>query len=168
MHNPHPESDYLRRIFEDTQVLRKPVTGIVTGYHILPYVLVAPDEEQGQRSVEIRGKIRVSPRMILTPRHFGQTYEQLFDDPQLMDRALFGRVFSFLYAGRQNVQLESEELRITRVDRDPRAQIERALDELMRGEILDTGVIFGPNVKFYPVSIERFISEILDREFPHA
>jgi len=66
------------------------------------------------------------------------------------------------------VQLESEELRITRVDRDPRAQIERALDELMRGEILDTGVILGPNVKFYPVSIERFISEILDREFPHA
>ena len=168
MHNPHPESDYLRRIFEDTQVLRKPVTGIVTGYHILPYVLVAPDEEQGQRSVEIRGKIRVSPRMILTPRHFGQTYEQLFDDPQLMDRTLFGRVFSFLYAGRQNVQLESEDLRITRVDRDPRAQIELALDELMRGEILDTGVILGPNVKFYPVSIERFISEILDREFPHA
>jgi hypothetical protein len=29
-------------------------------------------------------------------------------------------------------------------------------------------VILGPNVKFYPVSIERFISEILDREFPHA
>ena len=168
MHNPHPESEHLRQIFEDTQVLRKPVTGIVTGYHVLPYVLVAPDEEQGQRSVEIRGKIRVSPRMILTPRHLGQTYEQLFDDPQLMDRTLFGRVFSFLYAGRQNVQLESEELRITRVDRDPRAQIERALDELMRGEILDTGVILGPNVKFYPVSIERFISEILDREFPHA
>ncbi len=168
MHSTHPESDYLRRIFEDTQVLRKPVTGIVTGYHVLPYVLVAPDEEQGQRSVEIRGKIRVSPRMILTPRHLGQTYEQLFDDPQLMDRTLFGRVFSFLYAGRQNVQLESEDLRITRVDRDPRAQIERALDDLMRGEILDTGVILGPNVKFYPVSIERFISEILDREFPHA
>ena len=168
MHSTHPESDHLRRIFEDTQVLRKPVTGIVTGYHVLPYVLVAPDEEQGQRSVEIRGKIRVSPRMILTPRHLGQTYEQLFDDPQLMDRTLFGRVFSFLYAGRQNVQLESEDLRITRVDRDPRAQIERALDDLMRGEILDTGVILGPNVKFYPVSIERFISEILDREFPHA
>ncbi|MBS1116098.1 MAG: hypothetical protein H6Q87_482, partial [candidate division NC10 bacterium] len=61
---------------------------------------------------------------------------------------------------------ESEDLRISRIDRDPRAQIERALDELMRGEILDTGVIFSPEVKFYPVSIERFISEILDREFP--
>ena len=167
MYNPHPESEHLRRIFEDTQVLRKPITGIVTGYHVLPYVLVGPDEEHGQRSVEIRGKIRVSPRMILTPRHLGQTYEQLFDDPQLMDRTLVGRVFSFLYAGKQNVQLESEDLRITRVDRDPRAQIDRALDELMRGEILDTGVIFSPEVKFYPVSIERFITEILDKEFPH-
>lgn len=167
MHNSQPDSEHLRRVFEDTQVLRKPIAGIVTGYHVLPYVLVGPDEEHGQRSVEIRGKIRVSPRMILTPRHLGQTYEQLFDDPQLMDRTLVGRIFSFLYAGRQNVQLESEDLRITRIDLDPRAQIDRALDELMRGEILDTGVIFAPEVRFYPVSIERFISEILDREFPH-
>ncbi len=136
------------------------------GYHVLPYVLVAPDEEQAQRAVEIRGKIRVSPRMILTPRHLGQTYEQLFDDPQLMDRTLIGRVFSFLYANRHNVQLESEDLRINRVERDPRAQIDRALDELMRGEILDTGVILAPDVKFYPVSVERFIAEILDQEFP--
>ncbi len=158
--------EYLRRIFENTQVVRKPISGIVAGYHVLPYVLVAPDEEQAQHAVEIRGKIRVSPKMILTPRHFGQTYEQLFDDPQLMDRTLVGRVFTFLYAHRQNVQLENQDLRITRVDRDPRAQIDRALDELMRGEILDTGVIFAPEVKFYPVSIERFIAEILDQEFP--
>jgi hypothetical protein len=166
MTSPHPDSDYLRRVFEDTQVLRKPIAGIVTGYHVLPYVLVAPDEEQAQRAVEIRGKIRVSPRMILTPRHLGQTYEQLFDDPQLMDRTLIGRMFSFLYANRHNVQLESEDLRINRVERDPRAQIDRALDELMRGEILDTGVILAPDVKFYPVSVERFIAEILDQEFP--
>ncbi|MEI8190755.1 MAG: hypothetical protein WCI75_13665 [candidate division NC10 bacterium] len=166
MYNTHPEPEHLRRVFEDTQVLRKPIAGIVTGYHILPYVLVAPDEEQTQRAVEIRGKIRVSPRMVLTPRHLGQTYEQLFDDPQLMDRTLVGRMFSFLYAHRQNVQRESEELKIVKVDRDPRAQIDRALDELMRGEILDPGLIFAPDVKFYPVSIERFISEILDQEFP--
>jgi hypothetical protein len=166
MFNAHPESDHLRRIFEDTQILRKPISGIVTGYHVLPYVLVAPDEEQTQRAVEIRGKIRVSPRMILTPRHLGQTYEQLFDDPQLMDRTLVGRVFSFLYANRQNVQLENQDLRINRVERDARAQIDRAMDELMRGEILDTGLIFAPDVKFYPVSVERFIAEILDQEFP--
>jgi hypothetical protein len=83
-----------------------------------------------------------------------------------MDKTLVGRVFSFLYAARQNVQLQSDDLRITRAERDPRAQIERALDDLMREEILNTGVILSPDVKFYPVSIERFITEILDREFP--
>jgi hypothetical protein len=158
MYSSHRDPEYLKRVFDDTQILRRPIAGIVTGYHVLPYVLVGPDVEQGQHAVEIRGKIRVSPKLLLTPRHLGQTYEQLFDDPELMDRALVGRVFSFLYAARQNVQLE----------RDPRAQVDRALDELMRGEILDTGVIFSPDVKFYPVSIERFIAEILDREFPQS
>jgi hypothetical protein len=138
----------------------------VTGYHVLPYILVAPDEEQKQRSVEIRGRIRVSPRLIISPRHLGQTYGELFDDPELMDKTLVGRVFSFLYSARHNVQLESDDLRIIRAERDPRSQIEQALDDLMRGEVLDTGLILSPDVKFYPISIERFISEILDREFP--
>jgi hypothetical protein len=162
------DPEYLKRVFEDTQVLRRPITGILAGYHVLPYVLVAPDAEQSQHAVEIRGKIRVSPKLLLTPRHLGQTYEQLFDDPELMDRNLVGRVFSFLYASRQNVQLAHEDLRIAKLERDPRAQLDRALDELLQGEILDTGLIFSPDVKFYPISIERFISEILDREFPQA
>jgi hypothetical protein len=166
MFETQPDPEYLRRVFEDTQVVRKPITGIVTGYHVLPYILVAPDEEQGQHSVEIRGRIRVSPRLILSPRHLGQTYGELFDDPKLMDQTLVGRIFSFLYAARHNVRLESDDLRIVRAGRDPRTQIDRAMDELMRGEILDTGVILSPDVKFYPVSIERFITEILDREFP--
>jgi hypothetical protein len=166
MFGTHPEPEYLKRVFEDTQVLRKPITGILTGYHVLPYILVGQDGEQSQRSVEIRGKIRVSPRLILSPRHVGQTYGELFDDPDVMDKTLVGRIFSFLYAARQNVQLESDDLRIIKAERDPRSQIERALDDLMRGEILDTGVIFSPDVKFYPISVERFIAEILDREFP--
>jgi hypothetical protein len=164
----HPESEYLRKVFEDTQVLRKPISGFVTGYHVLPYILVAPDVEQGQRSVEIRGRIRVSPRLVLSPRHLGQTYGELFHDPEIMEKALVGRIFSFLYAGRQNIQLESDDLRVIRAERDPRSQIDRALDELARGEILDTGVILSPDAKFYPVSIERFILEILDREFPRT
>ncbi len=168
MSRSQPDPEYLKRVFEDTQVLRKPIAGIVAGYHVLPYVLVGPDTEQSQHAVEIRGKIRVSPKLILTPRHLGQTYEQLFDDPQLMDRALVGRVFSFLYAGRHNVQLENEDLTIIKADREPRVQLDRALDELMQREILDTGVIFAPDVKFYPISIERFITEILDREFPQG
>jgi hypothetical protein len=77
-----------------------------------------------------------------------------------------GRVFGFLYSNRPNVQLESDELKITRSAREARAQLDVALDQLMRGEILDTGLIFSPDVKFYPVSLERFISEILEREFP--
>ena len=166
MFGSHPDPEYLKRIFEDTQILRKPITGIVTGYHVLPYILVGPDKEESQKSVEIRGRIRVSPRMIISPRHLGQTYGELFDDPDLMDKNLVGRVFSFLYAARQNVQLESDDLQIIRRENDPRSQIERAHDDLMRGEVLDTGLIFSPDVKFYPISIERFIAEILDREFP--
>jgi hypothetical protein len=168
MFSSHAEPEYLKRVFEDTQILRKPITGIVTGYHSLPYVLVGPDEERSQWSVEIRGRIRVSPRLVISPRHLGQTYGELFDDPELMDKTLVGRIFSFLYAARHNVQLESDDLRIIRAERDPRSQVERALDDLMRGEVLDTGLIFSPDVKFYPVSIERFIAEILDREFPRT
>jgi hypothetical protein len=168
MDGSHAEPEYLRRVYEDTQVLRKPVTGIVSGYHVLPYILVGPDEEQHQRSIEIRGRIRVSPRLIISPRHVGQTYGELFNDPEVMDKALVGRIFSFLYAGRHNVQLESDDLRIIKAERDPRSQVEQALDDLMRGEILDTGLILSPDVKFYPVSIERFITEILEREFPRT
>jgi hypothetical protein len=39
------------------------------------------------------------------------------------------------------------------------------LDELVRREIINTGVIRSPDVRYYPVSIDRFIREILDQEF---
>ena len=32
-------------------------------------------------------------------------------------------------------------------------------------EVIDTGVIVSPDVRFYPVSIDRFIREILGQEF---
>ena len=166
MDSAHPDFEHLKRVFEATEVLRKPISGIVTGYHLLPYILVGPIDEAGDHSVEIRGRIRVSPRLIISPRHLGQTYNDLFNDSEIMDKTLVGRLFSFLYASRPNVQLESDELKITRSSRDARAQLDVALDQLMRGEILDTGLIFSPDVKFYPVSLERFITEILDREFP--
>ena len=107
----------------------------------------------------------MSPRLVLAPGRHGQTYGELFHDPEVMDQALVARVFSFLYSARHQVTLESEDLKIIRSDRDPQAQINRALDELMRREIIDTGVILCPRVRFYPVSIDRFITEILDEEF---
>jgi hypothetical protein len=56
-------------------------------------------------------------------------------------------------------------LKVTKADRDPTSQVNRALEELTRREIINTGVILCPNIRFYPVSIDRFITEILEREF---
>lgn len=159
------DPEFVKSIFDQTQILRKPMTGIIAGYHILPYILVGPQEEREQRSVEIRGKIRVSPRLVISPSHRGPTYGDVFDDPEVMDRALVARIFSFLYTSRHQVQIESEDLKIAKSDREPRAQLNLAMDELMRREVINTGVIFCPRVKFYPVSIDRFLTEILEDEF---
>ncbi len=159
------DPEFLKHLFETTEILRKPITGIIAGYHILPYILVGPQEEQPHRSVEIRGKIKVSPRLVLAPGRAGQTYGDLFKENELMDQALVARVFSFMYSSKHQVMLESEDLKIQRWDRNPQTQIERALDELAQRETINTGVILSPNVRFYPVSLDRFITEILDQEF---
>ena len=156
---------FLRGIFERTRVLRKPITGIVVGYHVLPYILVGPDVEMERGAVEIRGKIRVSPRLVIQPGEAGQTYGEVFGESEYMDRTIVGRVFAFRYAARRHAEIESEDLIIRPTEGDPEARIERIIDELARREILDTGLILSPDVKFYPVSIDRFLHEILDREF---
>ncbi len=159
------DPEFLKHLFETTEILRKPITGIIAGYHVLPYILVGPQEEQPHRSVEIRGKIKVSPRLVLAPGRAGQTYGDLFKENELMDQALVARVFSFMYSSKHQVMLESEDLKIQRWDRNPQTQIERALDELAQRETINTGVILSPNVRFYPVSLDRFVTEILDQEF---
>jgi hypothetical protein len=160
------DPEYLKHLFDTTEILRKPVSGIIAGYHVLPYILVGPQEDRPARSIEIRGKIKVSPRLVLAPGRAGQTYGDLFhDDEQLMDQTLVARVFSFLYSSRHQVSLESEDLTIQRSERAPQSQVERALDELAQREIINTGVILAPNVRFYPVSLDRFITEILEQEF---
>src|SRR5688500_16051854 len=159
------DPEFLKHLFDRTEILRKPVAGIIAGYHVLPYILVGPQEDKPARAVEIRGKIKVSPRLVLAPGRAGQTYGDLFKDSELMDQTLVARVFSFMYSSKHQVTLESEDLSILRVERDPQAQIERALDELSQREVINTGVILAPNVRFYPVSLDRFITEILDQEF---
>jgi hypothetical protein len=159
------DPEFLKHLFDRTEILRKPVAGIIAGYHVLPYILVGPQEDKPARAVEIRGKIKVSPRLVLAPGRAGQTYGDLFKESELMDQTLVARVFSFMYSSKHQVTLESEDLSILRVERDPQAQIERALDELSQREVINTGVILAPNVRFYPVSLDRFITEILDQEF---
>ncbi len=159
------DPEFLKHLFDRTEILRKPVAGIIAGYHVLPYILVGPQEDKPARAVEIRGKIKVSPRLVLAPGRAGQTYGDLFKDSELMDQTLVARVFSFMYSSKHQVTLESEDLSIQKVERDPQTQIERALDELTQREVINTGVILAPNVRFYPVSLDRFITEILDQEF---
>ncbi len=161
-HEEH-DPELLRHVFERTEVLRKPLTGIIAGYHVLPYILVGPEHEHPNRSVEVRGRIRVSPRLVITPGRDGPTYGELFGETELMDRTLTMRVFSFRYANR--VSLASEDLRIRRQERDTQGHLERVFEELTQREVIDTGVILSPDVRFYPVSVDRFIREILDQEF---
>ena len=157
------DEEFLRHVFDETRVVRKPLTGIIAGYHVLPYILVGPEHDHPHRSVEVRGRIRVSPRLIVAPGRDGPTYGELFGDRELMDHRLVARMFSFRYASR--VSLESEELKIRRQERDAHGHIERVLEELSQREVINTGVIATPDVRFYPVSIDRFIREILDQEF---
>lgn len=157
------DSERLRHVFERTEVVRKPLTGIISGYHVLPYVLVGPEEGQPSRSVEVRGRIRVSPRLVLGVGGGAPTYGEVFAETELMHRALVARVFSFRYAPR--VLLESDDLQIRRHPADAHGHVERVLDDLARREVVNTGVILSPDVRFYPVSLDRFIREILDQEF---
>src|SRR5262252_4781271 len=115
------DPEYLKHLFDTTEILRKPVGGIISGYHVLPYILVGPQEDRPSSSVEVRGKIKVSPRLVLAPGRAGQTYGELFKDSDLMDQALVARVFSFLYSSRHQVSLESEDLSIQRLERNPQS-----------------------------------------------
>ncbi|MBI4637475.1 MAG: hypothetical protein HY727_14100 [Candidatus Rokubacteria bacterium] len=157
------DSEFLRHVFDETRIVRRPLSGIIAGYHVLPYILVGAEREHPSRAVEVRGRIRVSPRLVVTPGRDGPTYGELFGEREVMDQRLVARVFSFHYASR--LSLESEELKIQRQERDTDGHLERVLEELARREVINTGVILSPDVRFYPVSIDRFIREILDQEF---
>ncbi len=155
--------EFLRHVFDETRVVRKPMAGIISGYHVLPYILVGPEHDQPTRSVEVRGRIKVSPRLVLAAGGDGPTYGEIFGETELMDRRIVARMFSFRYASR--VALESEELKIRRQEREAHDHLDRVLEELTQREVINTGVIVSPDVRFYPVSLDRFIREILDQEF---
>ncbi len=61
--------------------------------------------------------------------------------------------------------IKSEDFSIRDIEKGIESAIASVLDELERKEIINTGVIVTPNIRFYPVSLEKFILRILDREF---
>ena len=103
--------------------------------------------------------------MVLTPRPDHPTLGELFG-AELMNAQLSARLFSFLYTNRySSLKFQHDDLKISRSDEPPQDKEHNVMDELMRREIVDTAVIGCPNIEYYPVSLERFIQEIFDREF---
>jgi hypothetical protein len=160
----YDKNQFLKEIFNRTDIVRKPISGIVSGYHELPYILVAPDEGNESASVEINGKINVSPKFIITANMLGETFGDVFD-PETFDKELQGRMFSFTYTNKKNVKIESEYFNVQNFNEKPEEHLNRLNDQLGSQENIRTGLIFGPKFKYYPVSLDRFINEIVDREF---
>ncbi len=165
--NPWDEyhlNEEIKEVYERTDVVRKPISGIVSGYHQLPYILVAPSDDDGSGSVQIAGAINVSPRFVISPQQLGEAFSDVFD-PETFDKEIHGRVFSFAYGRRKNVRVDSQRLDIRSFDERPTERLSRVEDDLAQKENVRTALIFGPRFAYYPVSIDRFVNEILDREF---
>lgn len=148
-----------------TRILKLPYTGIVSGYHKLSYVLCAPHAGNPSKSYKITGRIHVSPKLVISPyQNDHETFGEIFEEDTMND-AITGRLFSFLCAEKYNVKVDSEEFKIENISKDPQSIEQETLDDLLKQEEIKTAVIGCPDIEFYPISIDRFISEILEKEF---
>lgn len=93
-----------------------------------------------------------------------ETFGDIFD-PETFNREIQGRVFSFAYNGNKRIKVESEYFQLQNYEEKPEEHLDRVHENLLMQENTRTGLIFGPKFQFYPVSVDRFISEIIDREF---
>ena len=165
------DPERLRRIYQQTEIKRSPITGIVSGYHNLPFTLIGPNDEpdspeKNPGSLKLTGKISVSPKLVIPISPHDDRFADIFPEEEpFMDRSLVGRIFSFAAANRKNLRIRNENFSIEAFPNTDTDLLEKVLDELSRGEILNTGVIWCPAPRFYPVSLERFIVSVLDRDF---
>jgi hypothetical protein len=164
LNNDYGSNASMRDIYERTNILRKPICGIVSGYHDLPYIMVAPAREGNFRTTEVTGRICVSPKFIISADTLYETFGDVFE-PDTFDSDIEGRIFSFANANNRNVKVESKYFNLQHFNEPPQDYIERVQDLLMSQEDTRTGLIFNPDLRYYPVSIDKFIAEIVDREF---
>jgi hypothetical protein len=157
------QQEFLRKIYSTTRIVRRPISGIVSGYHELPYILVAPNDENSEKAIELNGTINVSPKFVISPGMLQETFGDVFDN-ETFDKTIEGRLFSFAYAGKKNLKVESTTFHMAHCEDAPDEHLSHVEDRLMQQENTRTGLIFCPHFTFYPVSIDRFISEIIDRE----
>ena len=154
----------MRSIFERTTVVRRPTYGIVSGYHELPYVCLGESCEEGYKTTEVRGKVHVSPQFVIRPPHYEPTYAEIFGEENV-DAGLAGRIFGFMGFRSKPVECKSEHLVVKHLPVPVEAALHDTMDALERQEDITTGVIVTPNSRYYVISVERFISSILDDEF---
>lgn len=163
----------LKHVFERTEVKRSPISGIVSGYHTLPFTLIGPndedDSEPAKGSLKLTGKITVSPKMVMTISPNDERFAEIFQESEpFMDRSLVSRMFSFSAAytkwGR-NHRIRNEHLTVEQFPDPDSDLLAKVMNELSRAEIINMGVIWCPQPRFYPVSLERFIVSVLEREF---
>lgn len=152
----------LQDVFDRTNIVRRPVRGIVAAYHELPYRIAGPREDG---SVVISGTILVSPRLVLTLRQLAERFGDVFEgDDGFMDEEIVTRSFQFAVARDPNRSIRNKHLVI-----EPRLEafdelLEALADEMARAEDTRTALIGCPNPHFYPVSLDKFLREILDHE----
>lgn len=176
--NADPER--LKRIYAMTAVKRVPITGIVAGYHTLPFTLVGPNDGSGggdgdasvaQGSLKLTGKISVSPKLVVSISPDDERFSEIFPESEpFMDRSIVSRVFAFAGpnfspAFRRNHRIRNEQLTVEELPEPDQEVLQRVLNELSRAEIINMGVIWCPQPRFYPISLERFIVSVLEREF---
>lgn len=159
-----PTGSELREIFSQTVVVRRPTYGIISGYHDLPYVCLGESFEPGSVTTVVRGKVHVSPQFVIRPPQYNPSYDEIFG-AEYTDRALVGRIFGYFGFRERPVECKSEHLELTHVDLSIDEVLSDTLNDLERREDLTTGVVITPNAQYFPVSVERFITAVLEDEF---
>jgi hypothetical protein len=61
--------------------------------------------------------------------------------------------------------VENEYFQVKNIEEKSEEYSKKVLDRLLMQENISTGLIVGPRFKYYPVSLDKFINEILEREF---
>lgn len=157
-------SEEMREVFRRTVIVRKPTYGIISGYHELPYVCLGSALDHSSGTTHVRGKVQVSPRFVIRPSHFEPSYKEIFGEENV-DLALAGRIFGFLGFRGRPVECKSDLLEVKQLSASVDRVMSETLDEFERREDITTGLIITPDSRYYPVSIERFISSVLEDEF---
>jgi len=152
------------RIFAETVIIKKPRYGIIKGYHELPYICLGEALESHYGSLCVRGKIHVSPQFVITPSYYKTKYSDLFGEDNV-NVEIAGRIFGFLGFPDRPIECKSEFLEIKHLEENIDTALSNSLDELERKEDITTGIFITPDSRYYPISIERFITSILDDEF---